>query len=79
MVVVVVGLEALHLYRYGLEYDSGPPTHLLTTVPSGEVKTGTRFASSQTHCFPKPGGWEGCSGGLNSYGCIVTDCMLPPN
>ena len=35
VLVVVVGLQDLHLHWYGLELGSGPPTRLWTTVPLG--------------------------------------------
>ena len=41
LVVVVVGLQVLHLHWYGLEHRSDPPTPLLTTAPLGGMKTGT--------------------------------------
>ena len=59
VVVVVVGLQDSHLHRYGLECDLGSPTPLLTTVPLGEVKTGTGFTSWRTRGFRQPGGWKG--------------------
>ena len=37
-----MGQQDLHLHWYGLEHGSGSPTPLLTTAPSGEMKTGTK-------------------------------------
>ena len=56
--VVVVGLQDVHLQWYGLEYGSGPtsPYGPLCFLGGGGVKTGTGDQARNTRGFRRPGG-----------------------